>query len=290
MRQKILFIVNPFSGVSNKDNFTSQLEQYLDKNRFESKVIFSEYPMHANEIAKTEQNKHDIIIAVGGDGTINEVASAMLYTETKFGIIPMGSGNGLAMHLEIKRTISDSCKIINALKTKRIDACVVNGLPFFNVSGIGFDAYVAHKTKFNESRGILPYIMESLKNSIDFKPFDVRLEFESNVIDTKTINIIVANGSMYGYNFSISPDSNLSDGLFEIIVVKDTSLLNYFTHSYRLINKTIDQSPFIDTYKAKSLEIQLNNKNYLHIDGEAHDISDTVRYELAEKAIELIIP
>lgn len=290
-KETILFIVNPFSGISNKADFNTQIDELIDQNRFDYQVHYTEYPGHASEIAKDAvAEKIEIVVAVGGDGSINEVASQLVHTPCKLGIIPEGSGNGFAKHVAIKKSITSSLEILHKGHSKLIDTCKVNNEFFINVSGIGYDAYIAYLTKENEKRGLFPYVSESLKHSIDWQSFQARLVLDGDEHIHKAITIVIANGSMYGYDFCISPNSDIEDGLMEILIVKDAPLYQYFINSYRLLNKTIHESDFIVSYKTKKARIILDKNNYYHKDGEGFQSPLVLDFEIIPKSLHLIVP
>ena len=143
-KEKILFIINPKSGVQSKKNVPAMVEKYIDRNRYELFVEYTAYAGHATEIAASAVNDgFDVVVAVGGDGTVNEVARALVHTKTALGVIPCGSGNGFARHIGIPVDVRKAIRFINKAETVSIDYGKLNGSPFFCACGVGFDALVS---------------------------------------------------------------------------------------------------------------------------------------------------
>ena len=156
--QKIRFIINPFSGLSRKKNVPALIEKYIDASKFKYDISFTKEAGHAIELAQAAVDEnYDIVVAVGGDGSVNEVANALIGTEVKLGILPGGSGNGFAMHLGLGRNIKKAIQLLNSAQAITIDTGLLNGRPFVNLGGTGFDALVAYKTKQSTLRGLWAY-------------------------------------------------------------------------------------------------------------------------------------
>ena len=163
-KRRIIFIINPISGTSNKDEVPQLISKHLDQERFDYKVCFTEYSGHAAEIARQSAEAGiDIVVAVGGDGTINEVARSLVHTQTALGIIPCGSGNGLARHLCIPMDTVKAIELINQCQIESFDYGVINGLPFFCTCGMGFDAFTSLKFAEAGRRGPITYVGNVLK-------------------------------------------------------------------------------------------------------------------------------
>jgi diacylglycerol kinase family enzyme len=170
-RKSIIFIVNPISGTHGKEDMPRLIEEHLDTSIFRHEVVFTEYAGHAAELAcHYAKQGTDVVVAVGGDGTVNEVARSLVHTQTALGIIPCGSGNGLARHLCIPLDPIRAIKMINCCQIEEFDYGVINGLPFFCTCGMGFDAFISLKFAESGKRGPITYVENVLKEGLKYKP------------------------------------------------------------------------------------------------------------------------
>ena len=194
--KRILFIVNPISGTHRSDNIEKMTYSTLDKSKFDISFERTEYKGHASELARNAvADNVDIVAAVGGDGTINEVASEIVNTDTAFAVVPHGSGNGLAYHLHIPIQVKKSLQIINDLHIEPIDTCQVNGRSFFSIAGIGFDAKVAYDFDKDVRRGFQNYLKYILKNFFTYKSVDYLLNYDGKQQNVDAFFITFANSS-----------------------------------------------------------------------------------------------
>ena len=205
-KREITFIVNPISGTHSKDEMPAILESRLDKDLFDASLRFTEYAGHAAEIALDCAEKgQDIVVAVGGDGTVNEVARSLTHTNTALGIIPFGSGNGLARHLCLPMDAKKAVDIINACKIEAFDYGVINNQPFFCTCGMGFDAFISFKFAEAGKRGPITYVENVLKEGLKYKPETYEVTDDTGARKYKAYLIACANASQYGNNAYIAP-------------------------------------------------------------------------------------
>ncbi|HRD06880.1 MAG: diacylglycerol kinase family protein [Saprospiraceae bacterium] len=288
MKQKLLVIANPFSGTNAKSNLEKNLQR-LNEGQFEMDVVFTQHAGHACDLALNGiQNGFDIVAAAGGDGTVNEVASVLAGTQTQLGILPSGSGNGFAMHLGLGRDAIKAFEILKHGQSIWVDTCKVNDKFFINVSGLGFDARVAYLTKYNKQRGFIPYLTTSLKEIRHFAPLNLELTWDEGTINGNFAAAIVANASMYGYNFTIAPTAALDDGLMDVILLKEAPVYKYLLASYRMLTKTIHQSPLVTSFRTSSLQIKIHKQDYFHVDGEGFIMDKDLTFSLQKKNIKVI--
>lgn len=290
-KKNIRFIVNPFSGVSNKDNFEELIYKHLDHAQFSYDYILTEGPGHATELGKiaVDQGYH-MVVAVGGDGTINEVAAALKGSSTILGVIPGGSGNGFAMYIGIGRNLETAIKILNKGEVKAIDSCDVNGRFFLNLAGIGFDANIAYKIKQSSDRGFRLYLKTVLKEALFFKAKRFTIKMDDRTINDDYGVVVVANAAMYGYNFIIAPEAELTDGLFDLVLIKKASLFRYILSSWRFLNNSISKSKLVEIIKTKNLNIQCGEGNFYHLDGEGYKSPTDLQFNLHPKSIKVMFP
>ena len=194
--KKVVFIINPISGTANKAGIPQLIENKLDKSLFEYNIAETEYPGHATEIAKqAAKDGVDIVVATGGDGTVNEVGRSLIDTETAMGIIPCGSGNGLARHLMLPMGIGKAIDIINECEIHALDYGLINGIPFFCTCGMGFDAFISMKFAEAGKRGPITYVENVLKEGLKYKPETYEIVDETGTKHYKAFLVSAANAS-----------------------------------------------------------------------------------------------
>ena len=286
---KIIFIVNPFSGTTNKSDFKSIVESTLETTHFSPIIRYTEYAGHGNILAsEAVHDGIDTVVAVGGDGTVNEVAQALVGTDTNLGIIPAGSGNGFSRHLHIPIHTKRAIEVINKKDITKVDTCSVNDHFFINVAGIGFDAKIAYLTKHNNQRGFLPYFKATMKESLNVEHADLEIYADDQVIKGRYISAIVANASRYGYQFTVAPKADIMDGIFDITLIKEAPVYRYFMSAYRFLNKTVDRSRLVDTVKASKITIKSKKPIHFHVDGEAIAPTDSYHFVMNPQSLKVI--
>ena len=269
VKQRITFIINPVSGTRSKDDIPLLIDALLDPLRFDHEVRFTQFRGHAAEIARQcVADGIDVVVAVGGDGTVNEVARALIGTETALGIVPCGSGNGLARHLRIPIDTSKSISIINQCQIEPFDYGVINGLPFFCTCGMGFDAFISLKFAEAGKRGPITYVENVLKEGLRYKPETYEITDESGTRHFKAFLIACANASQYGNNAYIAPGATMKDGELDVIVMEPFDALEAPQIAADLFMKTLGNNSKIKTFRTKSLTIHRKNPGAIHYDGD----------------------
>lgn len=282
--------MNPISGTISKAGIPKLIERYLDHNAFDYEIKLTAYAGHATELA-TEAKEHHvpIVVAVGGDGTVNEVARAIVHSPTALGIIPCGSGNGLARHLLLPLNITKAIQIINACKIHQLDYGIINGHPFFCTCGMGFDAFISHKFAEAGKRGPITYVENVLRGGLNYKPETYEIRDENGTTRLKAFLISCANASQYGNNAYIAPQASMSDGLMDIIVMQPFGVLDAPQISIEMFNKTLDKNSKIKTFKCKQLHIHRDKPGYIHYDGDPVMTGEDINIELKAKGINIIV-
>jgi diacylglycerol kinase (ATP) len=268
--RKIFLIINKFAGHRKKySTAVYHLVSVLQENGCEVEYSYTNHPGHATELASTAASKgFDMVVAIGGDGTMNEVAQGLIGTSTPMGIIPMGSGNGLARDLGISMNIKKSARVLVERNVKQIDVCRVNNQRFLCTSGIGFDAQVADKMGKSSTRGFLRYIQLTIQESIAFKPFKIKMKVNDILIEKPVFLVTFANARQFGNNAYIAPFASISDGLIDVIVVNPFNKIWLPVFGIGLFLGIIPKLPFVDCYKAKQVEMEFADTNIYHFDGE----------------------
>ncbi|MCD4774218.1 MAG: diacylglycerol kinase family lipid kinase, partial [Bacteroidales bacterium] len=269
-KKKILFIINPKSGIGKHKLLENYVEKILDKNRFEYDISYTKFAGHGTELAKDAIDKaYDIVVASGGDGSINEVAKGIIGSETLLGIIPVGSGNGLAHHLQIPVNPIQAIEVINKTNTINIDTAFINEKLFVSIAGVGFDALVAKKFTKVKRRGFLSYFKIIAKEYPKYKAQNYDINIDGKQLNRKALFISFANSDQFGYNTSIAPKAKIDDGLIDVCIVKKIPIIELPFLAHLLYWKQIDKSKFIETIKGKEIEIRQEKKSTVNIDGEA---------------------
>jgi len=279
----IHFILNPISGTGKHNFGKTELEKYFPKSIYKIEVDYSNYKRHAivltqNAIVK----KPHYVVACGGDGTINEVASCLINTEIKFGIIPVGSGNGLASNLSISRSLEKTAEIIRRGRTRFIDVGKINGHYFFSNAGVGIDALIIKKYERYNKRTLISYLRAAIASSIEFKPIQATLSFNGKIIDTNAFMLFISNSNQMGYGMTLTPDANLNDGLLDLVVVPKLSFLDKILFSLCVLTNKIEKFKKARHILIEKLHIEMPEKIFLdiQIDGESHNLK-TNKIEIA---------
>ena len=268
-KKRIVFILNPISGTHSKKEIPGLIDKLLDKEQFDYELRLTEYAGHAAEIAKeSAANGIDIVVAIGGDGTVNEVARSLVHTEAALGIIPCGSGNGLARHLCLPLDIKKAIHIINECRIENFDYGVINDLPFFCTCGMGFDAFISLKFAEAGKRGPITYVENVLKEGLNYKPETYEVEDETGAKKYKAFLIACANASQYGNNAYIAPGATMKDGLMDVIIMEPFDTLEAPQIAADLFMKTLTNNSKIKTFRTKSLKIHRTSEGAIHYDGD----------------------
>lgn len=290
-KKKISFIINPKSGTQNKEQILHLLDEKLDKTKYAKEVVYTEYAGHAVEIA-AQKAKEGVyaVVAIGGDGTINEIARSLVHTKTALGIIPCGSGNGLARHLQISMEPKKAIEIINEGIMDVIDYGKINDVPFFCTCGVGFDAFVSLKFAKAGRRGPLTYLEKTLLESLKYQPETYELETEDGTLKYKAFLIACGNASQYGNNAYIAPQATLTDGLLDVTILEPFTVLDVPALSFQLFNKTIDQNSRIKTFRCQTLRIRRTKPGVVHFDGDPMMMGENIDVKVIKEGLQVIIP
>lgn len=289
-KNKIVFIVNPISGTQEKKSILKWIDERIDKSIHDYSIIKTEYAGHAFQIATKAVNDNvNIVVAIGGDGTVNEVARALIHTSTALGIIPCGSGNGLARHLHIPLDSKAAIDVINKGKQLCIDYGKINNIPFFCTCGVGFDAFVSLKFADSGKRGLLTYLENTLHESLTYQPETYEIENEEGTVKYKAFLIACGNASQYGNNAYITPQASLTDGLMDVTILEPFSVLDVPSLSFQLFNKTIDQNSRIKTMRTKKIKIHRAHEGVLHFDGDPLIAGKELEIEIIPQGLHVII-
>ncbi len=281
--------MNPISGTSDKKDIPYLIEELLDKEQFDYSIRETEYAGHAYEIAKESKEQGiDIVVAVGGDGTVNEVGRALVHSNTALGIIPTGSGNGLARHLLIPMKIKGAIQVLNDCEITDLDYGIINEHPFFCTCGVGFDAFISEKFAEAGKRGPITYLENILKEGLKYEPETYEIEAENGTIKKKAFLISCANASQYGNNAYIAPQASMSDGMIDVIIMEPFDALEASQISIEMFNKTLDKNNKIKTFRSKEIKIYRKAPGVIHYDGDPIETGKEIVVTLKEKGIKIL--
>ena len=289
-KKKIIFILNPISGTVSKAGIPGLIEERLDKEKFDCRIAETKYAGHATELAQQAARQGiDIVVAVGGDGTVNEVGRALVNTKTAMGILPCGSGNGLARHLNLPMNLKKCIDILNDCDIHTLDYGLINRHPFFCTCGMGFDAFVSMKFAEAGKRGPITYMQKILEEGLSYQPETYEIEDEEGTRRYKAFLVSAANASQYGNNAYIAPQASMSDGLLDIIIMEPFDLIEAPQVAIELFNKTLDKNLKIKTFRASHIHIHRKSEGIIHYDGDPVMADADVDISIVPKGINIIV-
>ena len=289
-KKKIIFILNPISGTLSKAGIPGLIEERLDKEKFDCRIAETKYAGHATELAQQAARQGiDIVVAVGGDGTVNEVGRALVNTKTAMGILPCGSGNGLARHLNLPMNLKKCIDILNDCDIHTLDYGLINRHPFFCTCGMGFDAFISMKFAEAGKRGPITYMQKILEEGLSYQPETYEIEDEEGTRRYKAFLVSAANASQYGNNAYIAPQASMSDGLLDIIIMEPFDLIEAPQVAIELFNKTLDKNLKIKTFRASHIHIHRKSEGIIHYDGDPVMADADVDISIVPKGINIIV-
>ena len=288
--KKITFILNPISGTISKAGVPELIDNTIDKDIYDYEIVFTERAGHATEIAAAEVAKGtDIVVAVGGDGTVNEVGRALVHTNTALAILPCGSGNGLARHLMLPMNLKKSIETINKGVIHDLYYGVINDIPFFCTCGIGFDAFVSMKFAEAGKRGPITYVENVLREGLRYKPETYTITDESGTKMRKAFLISCANASQYGNNAYIAPHASMADGILDIIIMEPFDMFDAPQISMDLFSKTIENNSKIKMLKSSRILVKRQKEGYIHYDGDPVMAGTEIEIHVEHKGIKMVV-
>ena len=282
--------MNPISGTIRKSGIPQISEKTLDKEYYEISIAETNNSGHAYEIAKDAKEKgFYAVVAVGGDGTVNEVAKAIVHSDTALGILPCGSGNGLARHLMLPLDIQKAVEVINMHTVHDLDYGLINNIPFFCTCGMGFDAFISMKFAEAGKRGPVTYLENILREGLKYKPETYEIIDENGTSIRRAFLISCANASQYGNNAYIAPQASMSDGLLDITIMEPLDMIEASQISIDMFNKTLNNNSKIKTFKTKHIQVHREKAGFIHFDGEPVMTDADVDISVVNKGIKIIV-
>lgn len=292
-KKKIMFIINPISGVYKKKNVPEKIARYIDYVQFDYTIRSTQYAGHASLIAQQAvEEGYDICVAVGGDGSINEVAQSLAGTKTALGVIPYGSGNGFATHLKIPaRDVEGALHVLNTGKRVKIDLVKSNLRYFVSNAGFGIDSSVARRFHHHAIRGLASYAWAMFKELLFyFQPFPAKVEIDDTIIERDFFLFTAFNANQYGYDYAVFPFTSMKDGVMDVIVMNRFPLWKLLWIVACLMMKRADLIKEAEQYRAKKVKIHGSKKMIYQFDGDSVISHDDVTFEIMPQCIDVIVP
>ena len=290
MKMTIRFIINPISGKAQHSSIQNLIEDHLDTSKFDYDCVFTEYSQHATALSRQAVKENiDIVVAVGGDGTMHECALGLMGSNTALAVLPCGSGNGFALHFHMHKKLTEAIIQLNSCHFKLIDSCTANNKPFFNVSGVGFDAHIAHLFSKTKIRGFFTYVKLVLKECLYYPAQNYVLSYDSKKEQHRAVIISWANATQFGNNAQISPHSKVDDGKVDICVLKDFKRYLVPLLLYQLFTGKMHSSKYITIIRTKSMTIECQN-GMSHLDGEVIDLGPSIHIDTHPKSLKIFVP
>lgn len=285
-RKKVLVVVNPISGGYAKEKMLADLSKGLSRNKFNLEIHRSQSPEHADTLCRNAvEDTFDMVVAVGGDGTISRAASFLIGSDTALGIIPAGSGNGYARSLGIPMRTSRAIEVINRTKVSRVDTGILNGRTFVNVAGLGFDAHVSDCFQHAGRRGFLTYSQIVMREWKTYRSSTYRIAINQNIYEEDAFLLSICLGNQYGNQAFIAPLADLRDGLFHTTLIRKANAVNIPTLLWRLFNKGIRESKNVKVFRSPALHIQRAEPGVIHLDGDPY--SEGMELEIGIRPLSL---
>jgi diacylglycerol kinase (ATP) len=289
--EKVLFIINPKSGVDRVKALAAVIDQQLDKRRFESEIAYTQYAKHGTILAREAVARGvQIIAAVGGDGSVNDVIAGIRGTEATLAIIPKGSGNGLARSLGIPLEAEKAIRLINRGRKHSIDLGKAGEQLFVSNVGVGFDALVAKKFAKSKRRGMMMYSWIVTKYLWKYKEWTWEIEVDGKKMKERAFILTVANAQQFGYNFKIAPLADLQDGLFDIVILKKYPKVLGALIALRAFRGSLLKSRYVAYTRGREVTIRHAHLNMMQVDGDVHPCSTELKITMLPAALNVLVP
>ncbi|MEO6831055.1 MAG: diacylglycerol kinase family protein [Chitinophagaceae bacterium] len=290
-KKHLVFIVNPRSGTDRIKAIQTAIDSLIDKSLYTHETQYTQHAKHGTELARdaAEHGAH-VVIAVGGDGSVADVATGLEGSRTALGIIPKGSGNGMARSLGLPLKVEEAIKLINIGKTLTIDLGYVNDKLFVSNAGVGFDALISNKFATSKRRGLSVYSWLVTKHLWLYKEWDWQLEVDGEKINSRAFLVNVANGQQFGYNFRIAPQASFTDGWLDVTIIRKFPKIFGGALAMRAMWGNITDSKYVTHYRAKRVNIFHPDLRLMQTDGDAHSCTNRLNFWIAPKAMNVIVP
>ena len=288
--KNIAFIINPISGTQNKRTVVKTIDKYLNRSQWAPSLVYTEYKSHATELARQYAALgFDAVVAVGGDGTVNEVASGLVHTDTALGVIPIGSGNGFARHIEMPLKVQRAIEVINNSESISVDYGLLEQQPFFATCGTGFDAQISEKFAATTKRGFLSYLKNIVGDFFSYQPQHYVISSDEGVLETDAFLVTCANANQWGNAAYIAPKASIQDGLLDVAVLSKFPITEVPSLALKLFEKKIDESFYLTTIKTTHVQITRQEAGAFHFDGDPITMPAQVDVKIVPQGIQVLV-
>lgn len=290
--RKVLIVINRKAGTDREKRLEDVIRKYLPADQYTVSITHLAYLGHGADLAREAvANGIDTVVAVGGDGSINEIAQGLIGTNTALAIIPLGSGNGLARALKIPLNVSRALALIVANKRKPIDVGYANEHLFLSNAGVGFDALIADRFRHTKKRGLWGYARLVLSSFRKYQPARYEIAIDGSVMQKDAFLLTVANGNQFGYEFKLAPNASVYDGVLDLCVMPPVGLLGLLPVSLYSLNGNIDKTRYLQLYNGRDITVRSEALKYLQVDGDAVPAGDEghVTFRICPGALQVIV-
>ncbi len=289
-RKRLLAIINPISGTRSKSEIPALIDSFITVDKWNVNMRYTQYPGHATELAhQAVADGDDVVVAIGGDGTINEVASALVDTPVALGIVPCGSGNGLARHLHLSTNVREALITINNGYSESVDYCTVNGRPFFCTCGAGFDAQVSLRFAQAGTRGLATYVKTTINEFFNYHGEHFKISIDDQVIEEKAFVVACCNAAQYGNNAFIAPQASMQDGLIDVTVIHNFNLLDGALLGARMLTRLLERDKHVSIYRGSHVVIERGHDDVIHIDGDPVEMPSRLEIACVKRGLNVIL-
>lgn len=288
---KYLMLVNPASGTVVRDRLVPRLYRKMRRMRMDADIVFTEGPGHGAMLARrAAADGYDAVLACGGDGTVNEIAGALAGSGTPLGIIPAGSGNGLARHLGIPADAGLALKVVAENNIISCDYGLANNRPFFCTFGVGFDAAVSERCAREQSRGFLMYLRNTIGEYFRFSPEEYTIEVNGHTITERAFLVVACNASQYGNNAFIAPQASVTDGMLDITIVHGGNILSEALAGVDILTGMVRKNAYMNVIRTTNARIIRHRRSAAHLDGDAVTMPETIDVKVVKGALRVFAP
>lgn len=292
VKRHIYVIINPIAGVRPKDEIPDIVNEVLNQEDFEVEIFYTEYAGHASELAaRAVKLGVDSVVAIGGDGTINETAKSLIGSKTALGIVPMGSGNGLARHIQIPLEIHRALQVVKDGYREKIDYGTVNGHIFFCTMGVGFDAMVSQEFASLKGRGPFNYAKSAIDVFLKYNPMIYAIYTDDGKVNEKAFLIAIGNAAQWGNNAFITPRASMTDGLLDVTLIKPFPMIETAQMALQLFARKLDENSHVQTFRSEHIRIVIPKPTAIvHVDGEPFELDGVLDINVHQAGLSVLTP
>ncbi len=290
MKKKLRFIINPIAGTRHKNLRPQAIDKHIDSNKFDFDIVYTERAGHAEDLAKQASDEGiDIVAIAGGDGSLNEAARGLKYSNTTLAIIPIGSGNGVARKLKIPLNVKKALQLINVGKSKIIDGGEVNGEFFLMSPGIGFDAAMLQNFDKFKMRGLWGYLKSLFQTTKTYEAYDAIINLDGKEVKERVYSIMISNIGELGYGIKFDKTAKVDDGLLELVTMADFPKWKVLWYVAVALFLDSTKAKILTLHKFKKMTASISSPQYLQVDGDYRKQVDSIEAHVVEKVLRVLV-